>query len=161
MKGARLTNRVLHKLGRPAGGIIGGILLASFPVFAAPPPITIVQPWFRYVVPQVPAGGYLTLHNSSSAPAVLTGASSPACGMLMLHRSETSGGADRMVPIASVAVPPGGTISFAPGGYHLMCMQPRMTPGTSVHVTLTFQGGRTVSAAFPVFGAAGKPGGKS
>lgn len=62
-----------------------------------------------------------------------------------------------MLPVASVAVPPGGTISFAPGGYHLMCMQPRMTPGTSVDVTLTFRGGRTVSAAFPVYGAAGKP----
>ncbi len=143
------------------GAIIGGVLLASVSAFAAPPPITVVQPWFRYVVPQVPAGGYLTLHNGSSEPAVLTGASSPACGMLMLHRSETSGGADRMVPVASVVVPPGGSISFAPGGYHLMCMQPRMTPGTSVHVTLTFQGGQTVRAAFPVFGAAGKPAGKS
>ncbi len=62
-----------------------------------------------------------------------------------------------MVPVASVAVPPGGAVSFAPGGYHLMCMQPRMKPDESVSVTLTFQGGQTVSAAFPVLGVAGQP----
>ena len=124
---------------------------------SAAPPVTVSQPWFRYVVAQVPAGGYMTLRNASRDPAVLTGASSPACGMLMLHRSETKGGADRMAPVKSVAVPPGGALSFAPGGYHLMCMQPRMKPGQSVDVTLTFQGGQTISAAFPVFGPAGKP----
>lgn len=132
------------------------MLLACTSALAAPP-ITISQPWFRYIVPQTPAGGYMTLRNTSAHPEVLTGAHSPACGMLMLHRSESSGGADRMVHVPSVAVPPHGTLSFAPGGYHLMCMQPRMRPGENVAVTLTFQGGQTVSAAFPVFGPAGKP----
>lgn len=103
----------------------------------------------------------MTLQNTSSSPAILTGASSPACEMLMLHRSETGGGRDKMVHVASVAVPPHGVLSFAPGGYHLMCMQPRMTPGGSVHVTLTFQDGGTVGAVFPVFGPAGKAAGKS
>lgn len=122
--------------------------------------MTVSQPWFRYIVPQTPAGGYMTLRNASAHRAVLTGADSPACGMLMVHRSETSDGADRMVPVMSVAVPPGGTLAFAPGGYHLMCMQPHMKPGESVPVTLTFKGGQTVSAAFPVFGPAGKRGAK-
>ena len=151
-----MRHRISRTVRRRAGGIIGCALLASISALAAPP-IEISQPWFRYVVPQVPAGGYMTLRNASANPAVLTGASSPACGMLMIHRSETAGGADRMVPVGSVAVPPGGALSFAPGGYHLMCMQPRMKPGETVNVTLTFQGGQTASAAFPVFGAAGKP----
>lgn len=142
-----------------AGETLGCILLASATALAAPP-VTVSQPWFRYVVPQVPAGGYMTLHNSSSGPAVLTGGSSPACGMLMLHRSESGNGTDRMLPVASVAVPPGGTLTFAPGSYHLMCMQPRMKPGETVAVTLTFKDGQTASAAFPVFGPAGKPGTK-
>ncbi len=123
---------------------------------AANSPISVEQPWFRYIVPQVPAGGYMTLRNASSSPVTLTGARSPACGMLMLHRSETSGGADRMMGVSAVAVPAHGALSFSPGGYHLMCMQPHMAPGQRVRVTLTFQDGGTVNAEFPVFGAAGR-----
>lgn len=133
--------------------------MASATTFAAPP-VTVSQPWFRYIVAQVPAGGYMTLRNSSATPAVLTGASSPACGMLMLHRSESNGGTDRMMHVASVTVPPHGSVSFMPGGYHLMCMQPRMKPGQSVSVILTFQDGQTMEAAFPVFSAKGKPAAK-
>ena len=102
----------------------------------------------------------MTLRNSSANPAVLTGASSPACGMLMLHRSESNGGTDRMVHVGSVAVPPHGSVSFTPGGYHLMCMQPRMKPGQSVSVTLTFQDGQTMESTFPVFSANGRPAAK-
>ena len=153
-----LINHISRARWLRAGAIIGTVGLGSAAAFAAPP-VTINQPWFRYITPQVPAGGYMTLRNGAPSPAVLTGASSPACGMLMLHRSEMAGGSDRMMAVASVAVPPGGAVSFAPGGYHLMCMQPRMKPGERVNVTLTFQGGQTVSAAFPVFGATGKPGG--
>jgi copper(I)-binding protein len=139
-----------------AGGVA---LFASATTFAAPP-ISISQPWFRYIVAQVPAGGYMTLRNSSATPTVLTGASSPACGMLMLHRSESNGGSDRMMHVASVTIPPRGSVSFTPGGYHLMCMQPRMKPGQSVSVALTFQDGQTIETAFPVFSAKGKPAAK-
>jgi periplasmic copper chaperone A len=139
-------------------GALLGSACASVAALAAPP-VTVAQPWFRYITPQVPAGGYMTLRNGSGGSAVLVAASSPACGMLMLHRSETSGGADRMVPVNRIVVPPGGKVSFAPGGYHLMCMQPRMKPGESVSVTLKFEDGGSVPAAFQVYGAAGKPAG--
>lgn len=154
-----MTNRLSRTARLGAGGITVLGLLAAASALAAPP-ITVSEPWFRYIVPQVPAGGYMTLRNAAASPVVLTGGSSPACGMLMLHRSESGGGADRMVHVPSVAVPPGGTLAFAPGGYHLMCMEPRMKPGDRVDVTLTFKGGQTISAAFPVFGPAGKPGAK-
>jgi periplasmic copper chaperone A len=49
-------------------------------------------------------------------------------------------------------------VRFAPGGYHLMCMQPAaaMRPGKTVAVTLDFAGGETLSAPFPVRNATGK-----
>lgn len=119
-------------------------------------PVRVEQPWFRYIVPQVPAGGYMTLRNASAEPVRLTGASSPACGMLMLHKSETRGGTDRMVGVDAVAVPAHGSLTLGPGGYHLMCMEPHMAVGQKVPVTLTFQGGQTISAEIPVLGAAGK-----
>ena len=78
--------------------------------------------------------------------------------MLMLHRSISQNGQERMVMVQSVAVPPHGKVSFMPGGYHLMCMSPsaEMRPGRSVPVTLRFADGGTLTATFPVRNATGK-----
>ena len=123
---------------------------------AAPPVgVTAQNPWMRYLLPSVPAGGYLTLRNDSDNPAVLTGASSPACGSLMLHQSETMSGMSRMVMVPSVTVPAHGTVSFAEGGYHLMCMKPTMKLGDKISVTLTFQDGSTLPLTMPVYGPSG------
>ncbi len=130
-------------------------ILAPTSVLAASP-ITVSQPWFRYLLAAVPAGGYMTLNNASGQPAVLTKAASPACGMLMLHKTEKSGGMETMVAIPSVTVPANGSFTFSPGGYHLMCMQPNMKPGDTVPVTLSFAGGGQVTVAFPVRNAKGQ-----
>lgn len=117
----------------------------------AGPPVTVTNAWFRYLLPQVPAGGYMTLKNASAQPLILIGASSVACRMLMLHRSERQGGMERMVEVRHLTVPARGAVHFAPGGYHLMCMQPKMRPGQIVQVTLRFQDGGTITAAFSVY----------
>ena len=93
-----------------------------------------------------------------ATPQALVGASSSACGSLMLHQSVTKNGVEQMIMVPKVAVPAHGTLQFAPGGYHLMCMSPAATmrPGQSVPVTLQFEGGGTLSASFPVRGATGK-----
>jgi len=132
--------------------------LAAGPAPApAPASISVSGGWFRYLLAQIPAGGFMTLHNAGDAPAVLTGASSPACGSLMLHETKSGGGTDRMVEVRRVTVPAHGTLRFAPGGYHLMCMQPRMHTKEAVPVTLTFHDGRRITASFTVFGANGAP----
>jgi copper(I)-binding protein len=63
-----------------------------------------------------------------------------------------------MDDVPSLEVPPGGAIAFAPGGYHLMCMNPTaaMKPGATVAVTFSFKGGSTLMADFAVRDAAGK-----
>jgi copper(I)-binding protein len=111
----------------------------------------------RYLLPNIPAGGYLVLTNTGDTPAVLTGAASPACGMLMLHKSQDSSGMAMMMDVPNVAVPPHGSVTFAPGGYHLMCMQPSMKVGGKVAVTLNFQDGSTLAVTMPVYGASGQP----
>jgi copper(I)-binding protein len=57
-----------------------------------------------------------------------------------------------------VDVGAGATLKFAPGGYHLMCMDPTpaIRPGNRVPVTLTFADGRRLMVSFPVRNAAGK-----
>jgi hypothetical protein len=116
--------------------------------------ITVEKPWLRLIIKTRPAAGYFTLHNGTGAAVELTGASSSACGMLMLHQSQEVKGVEKMLPVNSVAIPAHGTISFAPGGYHLMCMSPRnaMAVGADVPVTLKFADGTDVTAQFPVKG---------
>jgi periplasmic copper chaperone A len=114
--------------------------------------------WIRALPSNVPSGGYFTLSNDSDRRVVLTGASSPACGMLMLHRTETAGGVASMADVPSISIAGGEHVSFAPGGYHLMCMDPTpaIRPGNSVAITLEFGGGAKVTANFKVRSATGR-----
>jgi periplasmic copper chaperone A len=124
------------------------------PAFAAG--LTVSDAWFRALPGTLPSGGYFTLHNGGNKPVSLNGASSPACGMLMLHKSETESGVSSMEMIDGIDVPAGATVQFAPGGYHLMCMDPKMKPGTKAKVTLSFTGGANVTADFAVKDAKGQ-----
>lgn len=130
-------------------------LVCAAPAVANPPVVS--NAWFRALPSNLPAAGYFTLHNLGPA-LQLKGASSPACGSLMLHRSSEEGGMSSMSMVESVDVPAGGTISFSPGGYHLMCENPSptMQPGWTVPVTLQFGDGSDVTASFTVKNAAGK-----
>jgi len=132
------------------------LLAAATPT--APAGLAVSDAWFRALPGTLPAGGYFSLRNSGSAKAVLTGAESPACGMLMLHRSESKGGMAGMDMVNAVDVPAGGSLSFAPGSYHLMCTEPKpvLKPGGSVPVTLLFQGGGQLTARFDVRNATGR-----
>jgi len=60
--------------------------------------------------------------------------------------------------VMSLAVAAGETVTFAPGGYHLMCMdtKPALKPGARVPVTFHFAGNQDVTATFDVRNATGK-----
>jgi copper(I)-binding protein len=132
--------------------------LLGRPALAAPETgVTVAAPWMRYLLPSLPAAGYMVLNNNGDTAAVITGASSPACGSLMLHQSTDSGGMAMMMDVQQVSVPAHGSVSFSSGGYHLMCMAPRMAVGGKVAVTLTFADGATLAALLPVYGAQGAP----
>ena len=137
--------------------LILGLGLLAPGMARAAGPVQVRTPWFRYLLASIPAGGYLTLENAGAAPAVLTSAESPACGAMMLHRSETVGGTDRMVGVKQITIPGHGQFRFTPGGYHLMCMQPKMHPGETVPVTLRFADGSRLTVRFAVRGAKGVP----
>jgi copper(I)-binding protein len=124
---------------------------------AAGEDLTLSDAWLRTIVPSRPAAGYFTLKNDSDRARVLTGASSPACGSIMLHQSRTENGVDKMVMVKSVPVPAYGSLQFAPHGYHLMCMSPSpdLKPGQTVPVTLEFEDGATLRGSFAVHGARG------
>jgi copper(I)-binding protein len=111
----------------------------------------------RFLLPSLPASGYLVLQNNGDTAETLTGASSPACGSLMLHESEDNSGMAMMMMVPSVPIPAHGSVTFAPGGYHLMCMAPKMKIGAKVPVTLTLQPGGALTYLAPVYSATTAP----
>jgi copper(I)-binding protein len=136
-------------------GILAALLLAS--PAAAQTSVTITKPWMRYLLPSIPAAGYMVVQNNGNADAVITGAASPDCAMLMLHESADNSGMAMMMDVPAVTIPAHGSVTFAPGGYHLMCMSPSMKVGGQVPVTLILQNGSKISGTLPVYGAQGSP----
>lgn len=128
------------------------VLAASLTGPAHAADITVTQGWFRALPPAVPSGGYFTLHNGGAGKITLRAVESPACGMLMMHKSSNGG----MEHVMALDVAPGETLTFAPGGYHLMCMDSKLKPGAPVPVTFTFSQGAKLTATFAVRNAAGK-----
>ena len=139
-------------------GILDGALAADAGANATEQGFRISDPWMRFIMPSRPAAGYFTLSNETDEPRKLVGAASPACGTLMLHETVHEGGVDAMAMVKSISVPAHGSVTFAPGGYHLMCISPsaQMIPGHSVAVTLRFVNGGEATASFPVRSAAGE-----
>lgn len=60
-----------------------------------------------------------------------------------------------MMDVSGIRVPAGGSVSLADGGYHLMCMQPKMHVGERVPLMLSFQDKSSILLIVPVYGAAG------
>jgi copper(I)-binding protein len=120
--------------------------------------VSVNNAWFRKLPENLPAAGYFDLHNGGGKIMSLIGASSPACGMLMLHRSVNMGGMERMDDVTAIDVAPGGTVKFAPGGYHLMCMEPKASfeTGAQIPVTLEFADGSKLQVKVAVRDANGK-----
>lgn len=130
------------------------MLLPGIAADGATAGLTVENPSMRFIIQSRPAAGYFTLQNNTGSAIDLTGASSSACGMLMLHQSKEVNGVEKMLPVKSISVAAHGTVRFVPGGYHLMCMSPASTMkvDAKVPVTLKFANGQTVTAQFPVTG---------
>ncbi len=116
--------------------------------------IVISQPFAKATMPGARvAAAYMQLTNTGKTPITLVSAASPVCEKVELHTMSMDGGIMRMREIAGgVTIPPGGAVSFAPGGMHLMLMglRQQLMPGTTVPITLTFDGAPAQTLQFPV-----------
>jgi len=110
------------------------------------------DPWLRYIPGGAPSAGYFTLSNNGDRPLSLVGAECADFGMVMMHRTIERGGISTMRPVHEVTVAPGKTVSFAPGGYHLMLMRPKhpLRPGGRLPVMLRFADGSSLPVEFLV-----------
>jgi len=121
--------------------------------------VHVTQAWIRWLPADLPAGGYLTLVNDSAHAVTLVAAHSAAYASVALHRTLTSGGTARMVPVAALSVPPHATLDFASLGYHLMLTHARhpVQPVAQVPLTLQFADGGTLTLTAEVKPPAAQP----
>lgn len=99
------------------------------------------------------AAAYMQLGNTGKTPVTLTGAASPACEKVEVHTMSMDGGVMRMREVTGgVTIPPGGAVSFTPGGMHLMLtgLRQPLTAGTAITLTLTFTGAPSQTIQVPV-----------
>jgi periplasmic copper chaperone A len=129
---------------------------------------TITDAWLAATVEGVKvSAGYMTLTNASGVGDRLISATTPVAGRTELHIMETGVGGVMKMRMAEggVETPAGGTVTFAPGGTHLMLfdLPAPLKDGSVAPVTLTFEKAGAVTVDFavkPRAAAAGaKPGG--
>jgi periplasmic copper chaperone A len=100
-----------------AGVFMSGALRAAPP---APASVQVLNAWSRATAPGASVGvAYVEIVNSGAAD-TLTGMESPVAGRVEMHSMSMNGAVMRMRPVASVQVPAGASISFEPGGLHVM-----------------------------------------
>jgi hypothetical protein len=84
---------------------------------------------------------YLTITNRGRADDLLTGARSPAAAAVELHTMNMSGGMMQMRALETAVVPAGRSLSFEPGGDHLMVigLKAPLKAGDTLSLTLIFE----------------------
>jgi copper(I)-binding protein len=127
--------------------------------------LVITQAWSRATPGGAKiAGGYLTIENKGSAADRLIGGTMDVAARVEVHEMSMNNGVMTMRQLdKGLAIEPGKTVKFAPGGYHLMLMDLKspLKQGDKVPVTLEFEKAGKVTLSFEVqgVGAQGPAGG--
>ncbi len=115
--------------------------------------VSVRDAWVREAPPGVSMmAGYMVLQNKTSRPQALVAASSSVFETVMIHRSITKQGMTGMEHTPQIELLPNASLLFAPGGYHLMLLNPkrRLHSGDRVEIVLEFRGGLVVPVAYEV-----------
>jgi len=126
--------------------------------------LVITQAWSRATPGGAKiGGGYLTIENRGSAPDRLIGGSADIADKVEVHEMAMNNGVMTMRPLDNgLTIEPGKTVKLAPGGAHLMMLNPKspLRQGDKVPVTLEFEKAGKVKVSLEVqgIGAQGPPG---
>jgi len=122
-------------------------LLAAAPGAAAPASgaaaPAVEGAWVRLpAIAGRPAAGYFTIKGGPQPDALIAAASAKA-QRIEMHSTSMAGGVMRMRAEQAMPIPANGTLSFAPGGNHLMLfgLAAGLKPGDRLPITLSFQSG--------------------
>jgi periplasmic copper chaperone A len=118
--------------------------------------VKIGHPWARATPKGAPVGGgYLSITNTGSEPDRLIGGSSQVAKKFEIHTMSMDHGVMKMRPLGNgLEIQPGQTVTFKPGGYHVMFVdlnQP-LKQGDKIAATLEFAKAGKVQVEFAVEG---------
>ena len=130
-----------------------GLALTFVPAASEEAGVSVRDAWVRETPPGMTVmAGYMALRNNTSRPQVLMAASSSGFERVMIHRTIVKDGMAGMVHASQVELAANARLIFAPGGYHLMLMNPKRTlrAGDTIVIKLEFDGGLVLPVAFEV-----------
>jgi periplasmic copper chaperone A len=114
-------------------------------------PIEVTHAWVRLPAPGLSvAAGYFDISNRSDTPIGLIGASSDAANSIELHTESHDGEMMQMRQLEAVALAPKQTVSFSPGGTHLMLLGYSGVTSNKIPITLRFSDGSQQTVSFEV-----------
>lgn len=131
----------------------GWAVLLAFGIGTAVAAPSVTDAW----IPEQPPGAmasavFMIMKNTSDKPEALVRASAPGFKEVQLHRSIEENGMHKMIEQKEIVVPAHGETALAPGGYHIMLIQPSepIKAGMTVPVTLYFADGSKETLTVPV-----------
>lgn len=135
-----------------AGLALAGLLSQPLVAAAQSPSLTVANPWSRPAVAGGTAAGFMTVTNRGKTADALMAVESPVAAKAELHRSSMEGGIMRMARIDRLAIAPGASVAFAPGGLHVMLigLKTGLKVGDKAPAVLVFASGARVKTAFVV-----------
>ncbi|SEN53580.1 hypothetical protein SAMN04488003_12031 [Loktanella fryxellensis] len=114
--------------------------------------MSIAHPYAFETAPMTRAGGgYMTITNGGDTPDRLVAVTADF-PRVEVHQSLMRDGVAVMEPVPVLEIAPGETVTFAPGGYHVMFMglDAPLVDGTRFPATLTFEQAGDVEVEFAV-----------
>lgn len=115
--------------------------------------IEVTQAWSRPAAAGTNGAGFMTLTNHGKAADTLVSIETKAATQVQMHQTSMANGIMSMKRLETgLALAPGQSVTFAPGGYHLMLIGLTKTSkaGDKLDATLVFSSGVRIKAEFVV-----------
>ena len=100
--------------------------------------------WIKNLPPPVPVrAGYMTIYNPQAEAVSIVEIHSESFASVEVHQTLMQDGMMRMEQISNLTIAAGETVQLAPGGLHLMMMQPVQPtrPGETHRITIEYDDG--------------------
>ncbi|CAD5252870.1 conserved exported hypothetical protein [Alteromonas sp. 38] len=121
-------------------------------------PVSVSDGFARATFPMAQSAAlYFTLRNKSETPVKLTGVnvSNDIASDAQIHTTEMNNDMMRMREVKEgIVIAPSESLSFAPGGYHVMLLglEKGLVEGNSVSLTLSFDAAPDYTVDLPIIG---------
>ena len=122
-----------------------GALLCAL-AFHGAAQVLVENAWVQLAPPTITVNAvYMEINNPQLRPQTIVSLNADCCAMVMLHNTRKVGDKVVMEHLDYLAIPAQSSVQLAPGGLHIMLMEPHeeLTLETKVKLTFNFSDGST------------------